>query len=35
MEGIEFLRVKAKKRQSVMLDASKSYDLEGNELSFK
>ncbi|WP_075349874.1 DUF1593 domain-containing protein [Algoriphagus marinus] len=35
MEGIELLRVKAKKRQSVMLDASKSYDLENDELNFK
>jgi hypothetical protein len=35
MEGIEILRVKAKKRQTVMLDASKSYDLEGDRLSFK
>lgn len=35
MEGIELLRVKAKKRQSVMLDASKSFDLEDDELSFK
>lgn len=35
MEGIELLRVNAKKRQSVMLDASKSYDPEGDELSFK
>lgn len=35
MEGIGLLRVKAKKRQSVMLDASKSTDPEGDELSFK
>ncbi|UZD21826.1 DUF1593 domain-containing protein [Algoriphagus halophytocola] len=35
MQGIELLRVKAKKRQSVMLDASKSSDPEGDELSFK
>ncbi len=35
MEGIELLRVKAKKRQNILLDASKSYDPEGDELSFK
>ena len=35
MEGIELLRVKAKKRESILLDASKSYDLENDELSFK
>lgn len=35
MEGVELLRVKAKKRQSVMLDASKSYDPEDDELRFK
>ncbi len=35
MEGIELLKVKAKKRQNVILDASKSYDPEGDALSFK
>lgn len=35
MEGIDILRVKAKKRQNILLDASKSYDQEGDELSFK
>ena len=35
MEGIELLRVKAKKRENILLDASKSYDLENDELSFK
>ncbi|MBD8488508.1 DUF1593 domain-containing protein [Echinicola sp. CAU 1574] len=35
MEGIELLRVKAKKRQTIKLDASRSYDPEGDELSFK
>ncbi|WP_057935815.1 DUF1593 domain-containing protein [Algoriphagus resistens] len=34
-EGIELLRVKAKKRKNIMLDASKSYDSQGDELSFK
>lgn len=34
-EGIELLRVKSKKRGIVMLDASKSYDPENDELSFK
>ncbi|WP_339750578.1 DUF1593 domain-containing protein [Algoriphagus aquimarinus] len=34
-EGIELLRVQSKKRGIVMLDASKSYDLENDELSFK
>ncbi|WP_339864181.1 DUF1593 domain-containing protein [uncultured Algoriphagus sp.] len=33
-EGIELLRVKAKKRENILLDASKSYDLEDDELSF-
>ncbi|MEB2787109.1 DUF1593 domain-containing protein [Algoriphagus persicinus] len=33
-EGIELLKVKARKRQTVMLDASKSYDSEDDELSF-
>ena len=35
MEGIDILRVKAKKRQNILLDASKSYDQEGDQLSFK
>ncbi|PZX48329.1 DUF1593 domain-containing protein [Algoriphagus chordae] len=34
-EGIDILRVKSKKRGTVMLDASKSYDPENDELSFK
>jgi hypothetical protein len=34
-EGIELLRVKSKKRGIVMLDASKSYDPENDELTFK
>lgn len=33
-EGIELLRVKAKKRENILLDASKSYDLEDDEQSF-
>ncbi|MFC5626119.1 DUF1593 domain-containing protein [Algoriphagus winogradskyi] len=33
--GIGILKVKAKKRQNVILDASKSYDLEEDELSYK
>ncbi|MBN3581015.1 DUF1593 domain-containing protein [Algoriphagus aestuarii] len=35
MEGVELLRVKAKKRENILLDASKSYDPEDDELSFK
>jgi len=35
MEGIELLKIKPKKDQSVTLDASKSYDPENDNLSFK
>lgn len=34
-EGIEILKVAAKKRQNILLVASKSYDPDGDELSYK